>query len=116
MNTMNTLIALVIVMLGLATIWFAVRGVAFALRLLRPPESGRSPLPVADLRRVGAMLLVGVSGVVVATSLIAAVVVTVRPPYLPGVHATLGRWNATTRQYGTAVGHELSALRHRLLG
>ncbi len=113
---MSTVEAVVMVALGLWTIWFAVSGVAFALRLLQRPEGGKSPLPAGDLRRVGGMLLVGVAGVLVATSLIAAVLATAGPPDLSRVDATLSRWDAAARHYGTALRGDFSALRRRVAG
>jgi len=72
-------------------VWFGVGGLAFAVRLLRRPPNGEGLVPAHLLRRIGAALLVGVLGVLVATVLLTAVLVTARDSQLIRLQSTIAQ-------------------------
>jgi hypothetical protein len=87
-------------------VWFVARGLAFAVRLLRHPPTGEGLVPAPMLGKIGAVLLVGVLGVLVATALVTAALVTERESKLIPIAAGAARLE-------TAIHHELSFLVHR---
>ena len=100
---------LVTLAMVLWAVWFVVSGLAFAVRLLRHPPTGEGLVPAPILRRIGAVLLVGVLGVLVATALLTAGLVTERESKLIPIGTSVARLE-------TNIHHELSLLRQRLSG
>lgn len=113
---MSILTVVVTLAMVLWAVWFVASGLAFAVRLLRHPPTGEGLVPARIVRRIGAVLLVGVLGVLVATVLLTAALVTERASPLAGIDATLTQWEAKARQHETGLRHGLSLLRHRLAG
>ncbi len=113
---MSILTVVVTLAIVLWAVWFVVSGLAFAVHLLRHPPTGEGLMPAPALRKVGAVLLVGVLGVLIATALLTAALVTERESHLARIDATLTQWEAKAHQYETGLRHGLSLLRHRLAG
>ena len=106
-DAVSILTVFVTLAMVLWAVWFVVRGLAFAVRLLRHPPTGEGLVPASMLRKIGAVLLVGVLGILVATALLTTALVTERESKLIPIASGFARLES-------AIHHELSLLRQRL--
>ncbi|HYB72710.1 MAG TPA: hypothetical protein VED18_05000, partial [Candidatus Sulfotelmatobacter sp.] len=100
---------LVTLAMVLWAVWFVVRGLAFAVRLLRHPPTGEGLVPAPMLRKVGAVLLVGVLAVLVATALVTTTLVSERESKLVPIADGVAHMETT-------IHHDLSLLHLQLSG
>lgn len=113
---MSVLTIVVILAMLVWAVWFAVGGLILGVRLLRRQPAGQDLVPAPVLRRIGLVLLVGVLGVLVATALLTAAVVTEREAPLTRLQTSIAQLDAGIRHLYEATLAGLESIRGHARG
>ncbi len=108
---MSVLTIVVILAMLVWAVWFVMGGLVLGVRLLRRRPAGQDLVPDPVLRRIGLVLLVGVLGVLVATALLTAVVVTEHEAPLTRLETSIAQLDAGIRHLYEAALARLEKVR-----
>ncbi len=108
MSLLAVILALAMLLWALG---FVVSGLVLAEEVLWRRPAGEGSRSISRLRKFGAMLLLLIGGILVATAFVTGVLVTEREAHLLQLEATVARLEGQVRALESRLNEDLSALR-----
>ena len=113
---MSLLTVVLVLAMLLWAVGFVVIGLLLAERSLLPRSGDAAPAPVSSTRKFGAIILMGIAGLLVGTALVTGFLVAERESHLDRLGATVSQLESRIHLLDKKMSQELSELRRSQTG